>query len=118
MVRYRGVFAAAARLRPLTVEAAEPSDERAISMGQARPEAKRGTPRRRLIWAASSMRVFGIDVLRCRSCDGRMRVIAHIEKPDVVVGILRHLGLPTAAPQRACVRPPPDRPDHLDCWGD
>ena len=115
LVRYHGVFAPAARLRPLIVKTAEPEDERAISMGHARPTARRGRLRRRLTWAALMMRVFGTDVLRCPTCEGRMRVIAHIEEPEVVVRILRHLGLPTAAPPTARARPPPEQ---LDCWDD
>ena len=49
------------------------------------------------------------------TCEGRMRVIAHIEEPEVVVRILRHLGLPTAVPPTARARPPPEQ---LDCWDD
>ena len=58
-------------------------------MGHARPAAKRGRMRCRLTWALM-MRGFGTDVLRCPTCEGRMRVIAHIEEPEVVVRILRH----------------------------
>jgi hypothetical protein len=47
---------------------------------------------------------YGIDVLACGRCGGRMRVVATIEDPGVIRRILMHLGLPTAAP---APRPPP-----------
>ena len=50
-------------------------------------------------------RVFAIDVLRCASCGGRMRLIAFVKKKSVAERILRHLKLPlqplAAAPSRA-----------------
>ena len=45
-------------------------------------------------------RSFGIDVLRCPSCDGRMELLATIEDPAIVHRILRHLGMPTTGPPR------------------
>ncbi len=56
-------------------------------------------------------RVFGTDVLKCSECSGRMRVIAHIEEPAVVVRILRHLGLPTSPPVVYPARGPPTQLD-------
>jgi hypothetical protein len=47
---------------------------------------------------------FGVNVLACVRCGGRMRVVATIEDPGVIRKILAHLGLPTAAP---APRPPP-----------
>ncbi len=38
-------------------------------------------------------RVFGLDVLQCSRCQGKMRLIACIEEPDVAKKILEHLGL-------------------------
>lgn len=37
-------------------------------------------------------RVFAIDIETCRQCGGRLRVIARIEAPAVIVRILAHLG--------------------------
>jgi hypothetical protein len=37
----------------------------------------------RLDWAALLVRVFGVDVLKCSRCQGKMRLIACIEEPDV-----------------------------------
>jgi hypothetical protein len=47
---------------------------------------------------------FGVDVLACPRCGGRMRVVATIEDPVVIRKILTHLGLPTDVP---APRPPP-----------
>ena len=47
---------------------------------------------------------FGVDVLACPRCGGRMRVVATIEDPVVIRRILTHLGLPTEA---SAPRPPP-----------
>jgi hypothetical protein len=46
-----------------------------------------------LDWAALLKRVFGVDVLKCSRCQGKMRLIACIEEPDVAKKILEHLGL-------------------------
>ena len=40
-------------------------------------------------------RTFGFDVLACRRCGGRLRLIALIEGAAVIGRILRHLGVPT-----------------------
>jgi ATP-dependent Lhr-like helicase len=47
----------------------------------------------RLDWASLLKRVFGVDVLQCSRCQGKMRLIACIEEPDVAKKILEHLGL-------------------------
>jgi hypothetical protein len=47
--------------------------------------------------------VFDIDVERC-ACGGRLKIIAAIEKPVVIVRILTHLGLAARAPSRAAAR--------------
>jgi hypothetical protein len=57
-----------------------------------------------LTWAALLKRAFGIDVMQCPECGGRMRVIATIseaEQPDVVKAILESMGLPSEAPPLA-----------------
>ena len=52
-------------------------------------------------------RVFGLDVLKCDRCGSRRRLIAVIDQREVIVKILEHLGLPSAAPEPAPARPPP-----------
>jgi hypothetical protein len=45
-------------------------------------------------------RVFAVDVMVCSRCDGPMKVLAFLEEPTVVKGILTHLGLPASAAAR------------------
>jgi len=51
-------------------------------------------------------RTFGIDVLECPRCGGRLRLMALIENARVVARILRHLGLPTDLPDLKAARSP------------
>jgi hypothetical protein len=51
-------------------------------------------------------RVFDIDVERC-ACGGKLKIIAAIEDPVVIVRILTHPGLPTRAPPRSPARSAP-----------
>jgi hypothetical protein len=48
-------------------------------------------------WARLLKRVFDIDVEHCPNRGGALKIIAAIEDPPVIVKILSHLGLPTAA---------------------
>ena len=65
-------------------------------------------------------RTWGLDVLDCPRCHGRMELIACIEDPLVAHKILTHLGLPTRAPPRPPpwtrqrVLPFPERRDDID----
>jgi hypothetical protein len=59
---------------------------------------------RKWSWPELMRHTFGVDVLACPRCGGRMRVVATIEDPVVIRRILTHLGLPPAAP---APRPPP-----------
>ena len=43
-------------------------------------------------------RSFGLDVLACPRCGGRLRLIALIDETAVIARILRHLHLPTEVP--------------------
>jgi hypothetical protein len=44
-------------------------------------------------WAALMHRAFGIDVLACAQCGGRLRLIATLHDPAVIRKILAHLAL-------------------------
>jgi hypothetical protein len=59
---------------------------------------------RKWSWPELMRHTFGVDVLACARCGGRMRVVATIEDPVVIRKILTHLGLPTEVP---APRPPP-----------
>jgi len=63
---------------------------------------------RRLDWAALLKRVFQIDVLVCKECGGKMRVIAFLTDPDVTrTVVLFHLKLVFLPPQTWPARAPP-----------
>jgi hypothetical protein len=53
-------------------------------------------------------RAFGIDVLECTRCGGRLRLLATIEAPHVVRAILSHLGMASEPPQLCPARDPPE----------
>ena len=67
------------------------------------------TPRRRAYrpWAELLMRTFGVDVLACPRCEGRMRLLAMITEPRATARFLRALGEATDVPARAPARGPP-----------
>lgn len=67
--------------------------------------------RRHLLWAEMMRRTFGIDVLECEHCGGRLRLLATIEAPATIAVILNHLGLPSEKPTLAPARAPPWRDD-------
>ena len=62
----------------------------------ARPEGREfraSWSRRRQPRASGAERVFAVDVMVCSKCEGPMKVLAFLEDPKVVKGILMHLGL-------------------------
>jgi hypothetical protein len=65
------------------------------------------SPRPNFTWAFLMQRAFNADVLKCDKCNGRLRFIACITKPEAITAILRHLGLPETPPEIAPARSPP-----------
>jgi len=59
-------------------------------------------------WAQLMQRSFGIDVLLCKHCGGRLRLLCAITRPGTVRAILRSLGLPAEVDEPAPARAPPD----------
>jgi hypothetical protein len=118
LVLYYGLLAPRAPWRAAVVASAgsEWSDASAV-----RPVANEGNDsagRRRprgYLWAELMRRTFGIDVLDCQRCGGRLRLLALIEHARIVERILRHLGLPTDRPELRPARAPPRRGDDLAC---
>jgi phosphatidylserine/phosphatidylglycerophosphate/cardiolipin synthase-like enzyme len=55
-------------------------------------EASATVRQRALTWAQRLKRILAIDIEVCRSCGGRLRVIASIEAPALIDRILEHLG--------------------------
>jgi hypothetical protein len=58
-------------------------------------------------WADLMRRAFDVDVLACRCCGGRLRLLALLEAGAVTARILRHLGLPSDVPPARPARAPP-----------
>ncbi len=50
-----------------------------------------GDPTKRAHWARLIKKVYEVDPLECPRCAAPMRLIALIEKPDIVERILKHL---------------------------
>jgi len=115
-VHYHGILAPAARHRSKVVpepdvepcpELAEPDDTALLGFDDDSPLRKRRKTVRKLLWADLLQRVFDVDVLKCPSCGGRMRVIATIVEAKVVKAILDALGLESAPPAVRPSRGPP-----------
>jgi hypothetical protein len=102
-VRYAGVLAPASKMRPRIVPKppVTPANDLEPTL-----EPRRGGSRYRP-WAELLKRCFSIDVLRCPSCDGRLRLVALLTDPDEVRRFLRGIGEPTEAPARQPARGPP-----------
>jgi hypothetical protein len=63
-------------------------------------------PSPRTDWATLLRRSFEVDVLRCPSCSGRMRVLGEITQPAIVTLILESLAMPPETPRAARARDP------------
>jgi hypothetical protein len=102
-VRYAGVLGSASRLR------ARLAPKRAATAPVPCAEDIADVPRRSPYrpWAELLRRTFGIDVLACPRCEGRMRLLAMVTETKSVARYLRALGEPTEAPARTAARGPP-----------
>ena len=102
LIRYFGVLAPNAKLRPLVVpcRADSESDDNSEQQDPA------STPRQHISWARLLKREFNIDIQTCPHCQGNLKILASIEDPPTIAKILKHLGLPTRAPPRAPARHP------------
>jgi hypothetical protein len=103
-VRYAGVLASASKLRSRLAPkgAAEPTVARCA---EDLADVPRRSPYRP--WAELLKRTFGLDVLACPRCQGRMRLLAMVTDAKSVTRYLRALGEPTEAPATAPARGPP-----------
>jgi Putative transposase/Transposase zinc-binding domain len=106
LVLYHGVLAprAAWRQRVVAFRASEGVGA-AGEPGEGEPPARPTGRGRR--WAALMARSFGIDVLACPRCGGRLRLLALVAQAAVIARILQHLGLPTEVPAARPARSPP-----------
>ena len=110
LVRYHGLLAPSARWRPCIVPAGK-TDEYTFSscpdcaVKRAKKNAKEKNGQnpnmahpRNYSWSGLMKRVFGLDVLKCDRCGGRMRILCAINPPDAIKKILDCLGLPSRSP--------------------
>jgi hypothetical protein len=110
-VRYHGVLAPGSSWRSAIVgtlanKSDKPVADGTESLDDAVPTLLRP---RRLGWAQLLMRVLDIDVLTCRRCASKRRIIAFIQQTAAARQILQHLGLPHQPPPIAPARPPPQQ---------
>jgi hypothetical protein len=111
LILYYGVLAPRASWRsalvPATANDVHASD--AESSGEADGDASRAAESRAgaYQWAELMRRTFGVEVLACPRCGGRLRLVALIDQASVIQRILRHLGLPTDVPEPRPARAPP-----------
>ncbi len=108
LIRFHGVLAPSAKLRPLVVPQGPPVQaqaateaaagaEREVEPVQARPH--------RINWARLLERVFDIDMQLCPNCGaGELKIIAAILERAVIEKTLTHLGLDPQPPPRGRAR--------------
>jgi hypothetical protein len=58
-------------------------------------------------WAELLARTFGVDVLACPKCQGRMKLIAMVKDPASIARYLAAVGEATEVPRRSENRGPP-----------
>jgi hypothetical protein len=108
LVLYFGVLGARAALRADVVAsgraqaAGDTEADAGATKGVAIPARGRG-----MQWAALMQRTFGLDVLICPRCGGRLRLMALIQEAAVITRILDHLGVPAEIPAPRPARAPP-----------
>lgn len=125
LLLYHGVFGPAAKLRGAAVAVALGSSQRPTTLtpppstadpAEMPSPAPADTPAARPLraqrrahfpWADLLERTFGIDILACPGCGGRLRFLATIEEPRTIRRILDHLGIPADLPESFPARSPP-----------
>jgi hypothetical protein len=116
LVLYYGVLAPRAVWREAIVpRAADGVDVREeAATGDGDPNCAKPSRTGAYQWAELMRRTFGVDVLACPRCNGRLRLVALIDQASVIQRILRHLGLPTDVPEPRPARPPPGAVDAIE----
>jgi hypothetical protein len=107
LIRFHGVLAPNAKLRPLVVPQGPQVQEAASEAAAAAEcEVESLQPRpNRISWARLLKRVFDIDMQRCPNCGaGELKIIAAILERPVIEKILTHLGLDPQPPPRRRAR--------------
>jgi hypothetical protein len=107
LIRFHGVLAPNAKLRPLVVpqglHVQEAASEAAVA-AECEVESLQARPNR-ISWARLLKRVFDIDMQHCPNCGaGELKIIAAILERPVIEKILTHLGLDPQPPPRGRAR--------------
>jgi hypothetical protein len=105
-IRYAGVLAANAKLRPRIVPKPKPATPNPDD-APSDDDAKRPPQGRYWAWADLLKRTFSVDVLACEACGGRMKLRAMVTEPKNIARFLKKLGEPTEPPPAS---PPVDHP--------
>ena len=105
-VRYAGVLAAAAKLRPRIVPEPKP-DSNTLDTPCACPEDSKHLGSRYRPWAELVKRTFSVDVLECETCHGRMKLVAFVTDDKSIARFLKKLREPIEPPPRLPARGPP-----------
>ena len=108
LIRFHGVLAPNAKLRPLVVPQGPPAQAQATTEAAAAAgcevETVQARPHR-ISWARLLKRVFDIDMQHCPNCGaGELKIIAAIVERPVIEKILTHLGLDPQPPPRGRAR--------------
>ena len=73
-------------------------------------ESDESSKERRKNWARLIQKIYEVDPLTCPKCSGKMKVISVIEDEDIIIKILKHLGLwdrkARPPPKATCLRLP------------
>jgi hypothetical protein len=107
LIRFHGVLAPNAKLRPLVVPQGPEVQEQASEVaGAGECEVETGQARaHRISWAQLLKHVFDIDMQHCPNCGaGELKIIAAILERPVIEKILTHLGLDPQPPPRGRAR--------------
>ena len=108
LIRFHGVLAPNAKLRPLVVPQDPPAQAQAATeaaaTAQREVDAVLARPRR-ISWSRLLKRVFDIEMQHCPNCSaGELKIIAAILERPVIEKILTHLGLDPQPPPRGRAR--------------
>jgi hypothetical protein len=119
LIIYNGVLAPNSKWRKEVVKYGRPVLTKPAE--ETEPEAEPQKPKagsRYHPWAELMKRTFGLDVLCCPDCGGKMALIAMILQPSVIRKILEHLKLPTDLTTPLPARPPPEQQELFDTYAE
>ena len=87
LARYHGVFAPHSKLRAAITPAGRGAGGKRARQDAEAPAAPKHVA---MSWAHRLKRVFAIEIDICARCQGRLRVIASIEEPELIASTLAH----------------------------